>query len=72
MFVNRAIDDPRYGAIIETLIKLAHNLSLEVVAEGIETPAQMRMLSDCECDHLQGFHLGRPVSMAEFETRWLR
>jgi diguanylate cyclase (GGDEF)-like protein len=72
MFVNRAVEDPRYGAIIETLIKLAHNLSLEVVAEGIETPAQMRMLSDCECDHLQGFHLGRPVSIAEFEARWLR
>lgn len=71
-FVSRAVDDPRYGAIIETLIRLAHNLSLGVVAEGIETPAQLRMLSDGECDQMQGFHLGRPVSIAEFESCWLR
>jgi diguanylate cyclase (GGDEF)-like protein len=70
-FVSRAVDDPRYGAIIETLIRLAHNFSLAVVAEGIETPAQKRMLSAGECDYLQGFHLGRPMSIAEFESRWL-
>ena len=71
-FVSRAVDDPRYAAIIETLISLAHNLSLNVVAEGIETPAQMRLLSDGGCDQMQGFHLGRPVSVSEFEARWLR
>ncbi|HMM67308.1 MAG TPA: GGDEF domain-containing protein [Dokdonella sp.] len=70
-FVGRAMEDPRYAAIVETLIRLAHNLSLKVVVEGIETPIQMEWLSNGQGDLLQGFHLGRPASVAEFGARWL-
>lgn len=70
-FVARAVGDPRYASIIESLVDLAHALSLRVNAEGVETEEQQMLLAQDGCDQLQGYWLGRPVSMAEFATRWM-
>lgn len=47
--------------IVDTIIGLAHNLNLEVVAEGVETTEQVSLLTDLGCDTLQGFYFSKPI-----------
>lgn len=54
-------------SISAAIINLAHDLNLHVVAEGIETVAQLDKLHQLGCDSIQGFLLGRPVAEAEAE-----
>jgi len=49
-------------AICETTIRLAHDLGLEVVAEGVETAQQARLLRQLGCHLLQGYHFARPLA----------
>ena len=51
--------------IIKATISLAHNLNIEVVAEGIETEEQMAMLKRCGCDYGQGFFIAPPLSASD-------
>ena len=57
--------------IVRSTIDLAHNLGLEVVAEGIELGCHIEMLQELGCDLGQGFHIGRPMP-AEKLPKWLR
>ena len=50
----------RHTEIVGSVIQLAHRLGITVVAEGVETHAQLRVLEDLDCDLVQGFLLGRP------------
>lgn len=53
-------DVEKVREIIQTIIALGHSLDMMVTAEGVETEDQMVMLRELDCDHLQGFYLGRP------------
>jgi diguanylate cyclase (GGDEF)-like protein/PAS domain S-box-containing protein len=53
--------------IVEAIVALARKLKLDVVAEGVELEAQRSFMVGCGCDALQGFLLGRPVPLPEFE-----
>lgn len=53
--------NPRSAAIVRSIIALCHGLGLQVVAEGVERPAQLEFLSHCGPIGVQGFLLGRPV-----------
>ncbi|ARU61104.1 hypothetical protein CBW65_08525 [Tumebacillus avium] len=66
-FVRGLVGDPYHAAIVTTVIHLAQNLRLKVVAEGVETEEQFRYLRDHRCDELQGFLFSRPVPAEEFE-----
>ena len=55
--------------IIRTIALLAHNLGMDIVAEGVETEQQMRLLIEAGCTHLQGYLFGRPESAADCATR---
>lgn len=55
------------GAVARTIIALGHNLKLTVVAEGVETEDQHRMLADYGCDEMQGFLYSRPMPLQDFE-----
>lgn len=48
--------------IVKTIIMLAHNLKLDVIAEGIETQAQAKLLQEMNCEYGQGYLYSRPVS----------
>jgi diguanylate cyclase (GGDEF)-like protein/PAS domain S-box-containing protein len=60
--------DPNDVAIIRSIIALGHALELKVLAEGVENEAQMEFLKREQCDALQGYYLGRPLSADEFEV----
>jgi EAL domain-containing protein (putative c-di-GMP-specific phosphodiesterase class I) len=64
-------DDPRNAAVVKTAIRLARELQIEVIAEGVETEAQARFLLREGCDSAQGFYYSRPVN-AEAATALLR
>lgn len=49
------------------MIIMAHALGLAVVAEGVETPEQRRLLHDLGCDYGQGYLWSRPLPAADFE-----
>jgi EAL domain-containing protein (putative c-di-GMP-specific phosphodiesterase class I) len=50
------------GVLAQAIISLGHNLHLKVVAEGVETDAQVRFLRRHGCDEVQGFLYGEPVA----------
>ena len=60
-FVKRLGEAEDATMIVRTIIGLAHNLGLSVVAEGVETRAQLKILRDLECDQIQGYLIGRPM-----------
>ncbi|MBX3708866.1 MAG: bifunctional diguanylate cyclase/phosphodiesterase [Gammaproteobacteria bacterium] len=61
-YIKGIPNHPNDLAITSAIIALAHNLGLEVVAEGVETAEQIQFLSRHECDIVQGYFLGHPVS----------
>ncbi len=60
-FVSQMIDDQQIAAIVRAVVNLADSLSLDVVAEGIETVDQLNLLKCAGCSHGQGWFFGRAV-----------
>jgi diguanylate cyclase (GGDEF)-like protein/PAS domain S-box-containing protein len=60
-FVLRMTEDPQSTSIVTTIISLAHALDLKVVAEGVETAEQARLLRLLKCDQAQGYLIARPM-----------
>ncbi len=63
-FVHDMLGDPTDRAITMAIIGQGHALGLQVVAEGVELPAQASVLRDAGCDELQGYLFGRPMPAA--------
>lgn len=57
---------PGSRAIISAIVSMAHDLDMEVVAEGVETKTQYEILRSLGCDELQGYYLGMPMSGDDF------
>jgi len=70
-FVMDLVDGPEGLALVSTIITLAHSLKLKVVAEGVETEEQSRLLRLLNCDEFQGYLLSKPLPREIFETRFL-
>ncbi len=66
-FVSKIGTDPGTRAIVESIINLAHALNMNVVAEGIETEAQLRELTNMGCDLGQGYIFYKPLDGAAVE-----
>lgn len=64
-FVKGMVESRSDAAIVHATIDLAHNLGLNVVAEGVETPEVLAMLEDMGCDTAQGYYIGYPVAADE-------
>lgn len=67
-FVSEAIANPDDAALVTTIISLAHNLGLSVVAEGVETKEQFDFLNRMQCDYWQGYLCSRPIPPDELEA----
>jgi len=66
-FVRDISDDSKNMAITTAIIQMAHSLSLKLVAEGVETEAELSFLYQQHCDEIQGYLFSRPVAAVEFE-----
>lgn len=60
-FVSRMGEGEENAAIVKTIIALAHNLKMDVIAEGVETPAQLTKLRSFGCEYAQGFFFAKPL-----------
>ncbi|MFK0690919.1 putative bifunctional diguanylate cyclase/phosphodiesterase [Mesorhizobium sp. IMUNJ 23033] len=60
-FVQDMLTDADCAAIVRSLVQLAHELRIEVTAEGVETPEQLDYLRRFGCDEAQGYLIGKPV-----------
>jgi diguanylate cyclase (GGDEF)-like protein/PAS domain S-box-containing protein len=66
-FVSNLETDPNDRALSEAIIVMAHKLGLKVIAEGVETEGQRRLLTAAGCDYAQGYLFAGPVSPQEYE-----
>ncbi|AKU13277.1 hypothetical protein AzCIB_3384 [Azoarcus sp. CIB] len=69
-FVMDMARDPDDMTIVRSVIDLAHNMGLSVVAEGVETDEVRQLLYDMGCDYLQGYHICKPLPTEQLEP-WL-
>ena len=66
-FVRDVASDPDDASIAMAVIGMARSMDLSVVAEGVETEAQLRFLKNKQCDEIQGYYLSRPLPAEELE-----
>jgi EAL domain-containing protein (putative c-di-GMP-specific phosphodiesterase class I) len=66
MSLVKEIEDPKVSIIIKSIIEMAKDLGLKVVAEGCETKNQLDLLKNMNCDYIQGFYYSMPVKKEEF------
>ena len=67
-FIQELTSNPEDAAIVQAIIGMAHSLGLRVIAEGVETEAQLGYLRRRRCDEMQGFLFSRPLPAAEFSA----
>jgi diguanylate cyclase (GGDEF)-like protein len=67
-FVANLTTDASDAAIAVAVISLAHSLGLRVIAEGVETPAQLEYLRGRDCDEMQGYFFSRPIQASQMEA----
>ncbi len=66
-FVRDIANNPDDGAIVSSIISMAHNLRLKTIAEGVETEDQLKILHILRCDMAQGYYFSKPVTAAVVE-----
>ena len=67
-FVEDLASDPKEEAIVSAIIVLAHSLGMDVVAEGVETTEELKILRKHHCDKMQGYLFSRAIPPADFEA----
>ncbi len=69
-FIRNMLNDHQDELIVDSTIRLAHSLNLKVVAEGVENEALVQRLTAMGCDDAQGYHIGRPMPVAQIGS-WI-
>jgi diguanylate cyclase (GGDEF)-like protein/PAS domain S-box-containing protein len=67
-FVSGVDSNPGDKAIAAAIIAMAHSMGLKVVAEGVETEAQLTVMQTLKCDEMQGYLFSKPLPAVEFEA----
>ncbi|HEX3032039.1 MAG TPA: EAL domain-containing protein, partial [Bacillota bacterium] len=70
-FIGDIVNNPEDAAIVSTIIVLANNLNLEIVAEGVEENNQVEFLRKRKCRNMQGYFFGRPMPPKTVENGFL-
>ena len=71
-FVRDMTTDPNDAVMVQTIINLAQNFRMNVIAEGVETEAQLKLLKQNGCMAYQGYLFSKPVPIEEFEALLLQ
>lgn len=71
-FVRDILADADDQAILAAIITMAHQLRLKIVAEGVESDEQTKLLQKMDCDLIQGFVISKPIPHEEFASRFLQ
>ena len=70
-FVSEITKDDNDAIIVKAIITLAHNLHLDVIAEGVETQAQVDFLKNYYCNIVQGYFFSKPIPTQEIEQIYI-
>ena len=68
-FVATLPDDPRCAAIVRSTVQMAHELGLELIAEGVERREQLEFLQALRVHHIQGFLFSKPMEVDQFSAQ---
>jgi EAL domain-containing protein (putative c-di-GMP-specific phosphodiesterase class I) len=69
-FIRDITTDPNDAVLVQTIIGMAQNLNLDVLAEGVETEAQYSFLVRHGCPAYQGYLFSPPIAVTEFEVKY--
>ncbi|WP_347862316.1 EAL domain-containing protein [Salimicrobium sp. PL1-032A] len=69
-FIQEVTGDHNDAVIVEAIITLAHNLDMDIIAEGVETSEQLDFLVQHECDVSQGYFFSKPLPPSEIIDKW--
>ena len=65
------LGDSKEGKVFfQAIVSMAHALGMSVVAEGVETAAQLAILRELGCNEVQGYYISRPLAPQDFEARF--
>jgi EAL domain-containing protein (putative c-di-GMP-specific phosphodiesterase class I)/DNA-binding NarL/FixJ family response regulator/two-component sensor histidine kinase len=70
-FVGGALKDSAARSILESSVEMARKMGLKIVAEGVETEAELELVRGLGCHLVQGFHIARPMAMDQF-LQWVK
>jgi diguanylate cyclase (GGDEF)-like protein/PAS domain S-box-containing protein len=69
-FIRDLAENEQDDTIVSTIISMAQHLQLDVIAEGVETPEQKRILREKQCTHVQGYLYSPPITPENFLQQW--
>lgn len=67
-FIQALGENSREALLVKSTVDLAHGLGMKITAEGVETASVLALLSGMGCDVAQGYHIGRPMPLADLIT----
>lgn len=71
-FIKPLGQNKNANMILDSIIQVANNLNIDVVAEGVETKEQAKLLLAKGVKYLQGYFMGHPLPMDDFVKKWIR
>ena len=71
-FVSNMEYEEKDLQLVQLILGIGRNLKIPVIAEGVETETQLRLLKELGCALVQGFYFSRPLPAAEFETAFIQ
>lgn len=69
--VKRLEESEKNQVIVDSIVKMCNRIGIEIIAEGVETEEQRKMLRNLGCAFAQGYYYSKPISRAEFDRRYL-
>lgn len=72
LFLRETENRERSRTILNSIISMSKALGMEVIAEGVETKAQLDFLTEMGCDVFQGYYFSKPIPVGEFEKKYLK
>ncbi len=71
-FIDNIVSNEREKAIVDGIIQLAQKIDLDVIAEGVETKDQIKLLQSIGCNQIQGYYFSKPLPADEIEEKFLK